>query len=112
MYIEGLLTALLILMAGIATESSWAVGLGTTTFISVLARLGGAPRWASWVLWVWLTAVIVSLAGLPQFLGGVPFGSTEDFSVAALWMLAGIWIAPVFIGPIAFLVSFRSWLSK
>ena len=107
MYIEGLLTALLILVSGIATDSPWAVGLGTTTFISILARLGGAPRWAGWILWVWLTAVILSLVGLPHFVGGVPAGSA-----AAWWMLGGIWIAPVFIGPIAFLLSFRSWLSK
>ncbi len=108
MIIEGLVVGLLFLLGGIVAGSSWVVGLGATTFIAVLARLGGAPRYSSWALWLWLSGVILYLVGVPQF--ERDFG--PDGLAGAFWMLGGIWIVPLLLGPVAFLVSFRSWFSK
>ena len=112
MYTEALLISILILLGGFASGSAWAIGLGTTTCISALAHWGGAPRWASWTLWIWLTGILFGLIFFPVAASPGPAGPEVNSLIAVWLMLGGIWLVPVLIGPLAFLLSFRCWLSK
>jgi hypothetical protein len=98
----------LFLLGGAVAGCPWVAGLGTAIFIAALARLGGAPRYACWALWLWLSGVLLYLVGVPPIIEGPGVEGLEGAS----WMLWGIWIVPLLLGPVAFLLSFRSWLSK
>lgn len=85
--------------------------ISIVTSLSSLARLGGASRWLSVSFWIWLNCILLYLLfasrpvetdGAIVLIGGLP--------VPAFWMLVGIWIVPVFIWPLGFLVTFKAWL--
>ncbi len=80
--------------------------LSLVTAIAALAGLR-CPRITFAVFWVWLAAVLTVLLYLPA-------GDRAVLSLPApaFCMLVGIWIAPVFIWPLAFRRGFKRWVDK
>lgn len=85
--------------------------ISIVTSLSALAGLAGAPRWLAASFWIWLNLVLLYLlsASTPgdahdavHLVGGLP--------EPAFWMLVGIWIVPLFIWPLGFLLTFKGWL--
>lgn len=90
------------------------LALGIVLLIVALAALGGAPGGLLFLFGGWLLAVLLILLFdwmSPGFLWdqqllvlGLP-GST-------FLMLLGIWVLPILILPLGFLLTFHRWLRK
>jgi len=81
--------------------------LSLVTAIVSLTGLKCPAKRALFALWLCVGSVLVLLLY-------APFGATSIFGLPlpAFVMLAGIWIGPVFIWPLAFTKGFKQWVNK
>ena len=86
--------------------------LSIVTTLSSLAGLVGTPKWLCVSFWIWLNCVLLYLLStpLPEEAQGVVL--IAGLPAPAFWMLVGIWIVPVFIWPLGFLLTFKTWLKS
>ncbi|MFZ0430110.1 MAG: hypothetical protein WAO20_18475 [Acidobacteriota bacterium] len=106
-----LVVALVLLLGGALSESVWLLAAGGVSLLSGLAWWGGAPRrpvllfgcWTAGVLAVLLWSGTTSGAAAAPFLG-LPW--------TTVWMLVGIWLAPLLIWPLSFLLGFHRWKER
>jgi hypothetical protein len=94
--------------------SPFLLALGIVSLIVSLASLGGAPRGLLLLFWAWLLAVLVIL--LVDLTSPGVFWNENDlvlgFPSSTFLMLFGIWIVPVLILPLGFLLTFHRWFRK
>ncbi|MGH9341487.1 MAG: hypothetical protein ACRD1R_18340 [Acidobacteriota bacterium] len=98
------LTLLLVSMIAVSAPL-FAVSIVST--IVSLTSLGSPSRLLMLALWLWLNLVL-SIIFLQPASEILLFG----LSLPAFWMLFGIWIVPVLIWPLGFLLDFKSWMRK
>lgn len=87
--------------------------LSIVTTLSSLAGLAGTPKWLHVSFWIWLNCILLYLLSTPapeEAHGAVAL--IAGLPAPAFWMLIGIWIVPVFIWPLGFLLTFKAWLKS
>lgn len=112
MFLLGLACSLIVLIFGGLLGSAPVFAVALVGIIVSIAGLGGAPQWLLLTFWVGTTAILLSLLFLPEeatcrdslLLMGMP--------LRMVLMIVGVWIVPLLIWPIGFLLTFRRWLEK
>jgi len=110
-----LLISLLALLASVAIESPLLFALSMISVVIGIALAGSAPRRAVFGFWIWTVAVLLFLFFTPPagtLVPGTETGLVAGLPLPALAMIIGIWIIPILIWPLAFLVDFDRWMGK
>ena len=108
-----ILVSLVLILAG-CLFSPFLLALGVVSLIVALASLGGAPRGLLLLFWLWLLAVLFvplldwMVPGVIWKVNDLVFGLPGP----TFLMLFGVWVVPVLILPLGFLLTFHRWFQK
>ena len=103
--------SLLVLLVGVLLASPGLFAFAIVSSIVSLTAVPDAPRWALLSFCLWVNLVLLYLVSEPSA-DAENVRLVAGFPMPALWMLLGIWLIPIIIWPLAFLIGFRKWMSR
>ncbi|HUV14063.1 MAG TPA: hypothetical protein VMY18_10485 [Acidobacteriota bacterium] len=108
-----ILVSLVLMLAG-CFFSPFLLALGIVSLIVALASLGGAPRGLLLLFWSWMLALLSVLVLNWMFPGALWKEDDLVFGLpgSTFLMLFGVWVVPVLILPLGFLLTFHRWYQK
>ena len=109
-----LLLALVTVLIGAVSGQAVPFAVGVASVIVALTAQRFAPRWTLFIFWCWLTAVLLYLVTQPplESMSDTELGIILGLPAPTFWILIGIWLVPILIWPLSFLLKFRDWAGR
>jgi hypothetical protein len=109
-----LFLALVMVLFGALSGEVIPFAVGIVSAITAMTAIRFVSRWVLLVFWCWLTTVVLYLLFQPPLSS---LSSTEARVILGMpapvfWMLFGVWLVPILILPLHFLLRFQDWMDQ